>query len=411
MGDRRQQTFIIVGASLAGAKAAETLRNEGFAGRLILIGEEHERPYERPPLSKEYLRGDSARSAIYVHPEGYYAEQAIELRTGTRVSELDVRSAEVVLDDGQRLRYDRLLLTPGAEPRRLDVPGAELDGVHYLRSSQDSDVLRERFERGGRLVVVGAGWIGSEVAAVARERGLEVTMVAPGAVPLEHILGAQVGAVYGALHAERGVELLLGTRVAALEGRRAVEAVRTTDGRRVECDLVVVGAGVKPRAELAARAGLAVDDGIVVDECLQTSAAGIFAAGDAASAWHPLLGRHLRVEHWANALNQGPAAAQSMLDAGVSYERVPYFFSDQYDVGMEYSGFAVGWDSVVFRGDPATRVFIAFWLKDGRVLAGMNVNVWDVADRIQHLIRRRVPVDAERLADLTVSLDELALHH
>ena len=404
----RDQTFIIVGASLAGAKAAETLRAEGFDGRVVVVGAENERPYERPPLSKEYLRGEAGREKVYVHAADFYAEREIELRLGRVVVSLNLSANEVVLEDGERLRYDRLLLATGAEPHRLAIEGADLDGVLYLRSVQDSDALRQRLDAGGAVVVVGGGWIGAEVAASARQRGLDVTLVHHGQVVLERVLGSDVGAVYRDLHADHGVRMLPGTGVEAFEGDGAVASVRTTDGSRLDCDFVVVGAGVQPRTPLAAQAGLAVENGIVVDEYLRTSAAGVFAAGDVANAQHPLYDRRVRVEHWANALNQGPAAARSMLGFASAYDRVPYFFSDQYDVGMEYTGFAPSWDRLVFRGDPASREFVAFWLDRDRVVAGMNVNVWDVAETIARLVRGRAVVDHRRLADPDVPLDELA---
>lgn len=401
------RTFMIVGASLTGAKAAETLRAEGFDGRVVLIGTEDERPYERPPLSKDYLRGEAEREAVYVHPEGFYAEHDIELRLGRTAVSLNAAESELTLDDGERLRYDRLLLATGAEPRRLSIPGGELDGVLYLRSVADCDALRGRLDRGGAVVVIGAGWIGAEVAASARQRGLDVTVIDPLTVPLERVLGTEVGAVYRDIHLDHGVQMLLGTGVEAFEGGTAVERVRTSDGRELERDFVVVGVGVQPRTGLAAQAGLAVDNGILVDEHLQTAAPGVFAAGDVANAHHPFYGERIRVEHWANALHQGPVAARAMLGEPDVYDRLPYFFSDQYDVGMEYAGFARTWDRVIFRGDPATREFIAFWLSGNRVVAGMNVNVWDVIDPIQRLIGERVAVDDRRLADPDVPLDEL----
>jgi 3-phenylpropionate/trans-cinnamate dioxygenase ferredoxin reductase subunit len=401
------RTFVIVGASLTGAKAAETLRAEGFDGRVVLIGAEDERPYERPPLSKDYLRGQVDREKVYVHPEGYYAEHGIELRLGRTVVSLNVAGSELALDDGERLRYDRLLLATGAEPRRLTVPGAGLDGVLSLRSVADCDALRERLDLGGSVVVIGAGWIGAEVAASARQRGLEVTIVDPLTVPLERVLGADVGTVYRDVHVEHGVRMLMGCGVDSFEGATAVEQVRTSDGHQLACDFVVVGIGAQPRTALAAQAGLAVDNGILVDEHLQTSAPGVFAAGDVANAYHPFYGERIRVEHWANALHQGPVAARAMLGDPAVYDRLPYFFSDQYDIGMEYAGFARRWDRVVFRGDPATREFIAFWLLGDRVVAGMNLNVWDVTDPIQRLIREHVAVDDRRLADPHVSLDDL----
>jgi 3-phenylpropionate/trans-cinnamate dioxygenase ferredoxin reductase component len=401
------RTFVIVGASLTGAKAAETLRAEGFDERVVLIGAEDERPYERPPLSKDYLRGEAERATVYVHPEGFYAEHDIELRLGRTAVSLNVAGRELALDDGERLRYDRLLLATGAEPRRLSIPGGELDGVLYLRSVADCDALRGRLDRGGAVVVIGAGWIGAEVAASARQRGQDVTVIDPLTVPLERVLGTEVGAVYRDIHVDHGVHMQLGTGVEAFEGATAVERVRTSDGRELECDFVVVGVGVQPRSGLAAQAGLAVENGILVDEHLQTSAPGVFAAGDVANAHHPFYGERIRVEHWANALHQGPVAARAMLGEPDVYDRLPYFFSDQYDVGMEYAGFARSWDRVIFRGDPATREFIVFWLTGDRVVAGMNVNVWDVIDPIQRLIGERVAVDDRRLADPDVPLAEL----
>jgi 3-phenylpropionate/trans-cinnamate dioxygenase ferredoxin reductase subunit len=402
-----KQTFVIVGASLAGAKAAETLRHEGFEGRVVLVGTEDRRPYERPSLSKDYVRGESG-APVYVHDDGFYADHDIELRLGRTAVDMNTSLKEVALDDGERLPYERLLLTTGAEPRSLAIPGGDLDGVLYLRSVEDSDALRERLDRGGTVVVVGAGWIGAEIAASARQRGLQVTVIAPHAVPLERVLGREVGGVYRDVHTERGVRMQLGTGVEAFEGDGAVERVRTSDGRLIECDFVVVGIGALPRTHLAVCGGLDTGDGIFVDEYLQTSARGVFAAGDVARAHHPFYRQPIRVEHWANALRQGPVAARNMLDAEEPYDCLPYFFSDQYEVGMEYSGFARSWDRVVFRGDPASREFIAFWLAGDRVLAGMNVNVWDVVDPIQRLIRDRVAVDDWRLADPDVPLEQLA---
>ena len=400
-------TFVIVGAGLAGAKAAETLRTEGFEGRVILVGDEPERPYERPPLSKGYLRGEVPRDKAYVHHEAFYEEHDIELLTGSAVTGIDTAASEVVLPGNQRLRFDRLLLTTGAAPRRLTVPGADLDDVHVLRNLRDADALRERLEAGGTAVVVGAGWIGAEVAASARQKGLDVTVVAPASVPLERVMGPQVGAIYRDLHLDHGVTFALGTGVDAFEGHNRVEAVRTSDGRMIGCDIAIVGVGVRPNTALAERACLAVDNGVVVDEQLRSSVPTVFAAGDVANAYHPLYGRHLRVEHWANALHQGPAAARSMLGAGKPYARVPYFYSDQYELGMEYSGLAQGSDEVVFRGDPASREFIAFWLHEGAVAAAMNANVWDVTSALQELIRSGAQVDRARLADPHVALVDL----
>ncbi|HJS96985.1 MAG TPA: FAD-dependent oxidoreductase [Solirubrobacteraceae bacterium] len=402
-----EQTFIIVGASLAGAKAAEELRDRGFDGRVVLIGAEPERPYERPPLTKDYLRGESPREKAYVHDANFYTEHEIDLLTSTTVATIDPSASRITLAGGRELGFARLLLTTGAEPRRIAIPGADLTGVHYLRSLADCDQLRDRIDAGGHAVVVGAGWIGSEFAASARQRGLEVTVIDPLALPNERIFGPEIGAFYRDIHAQHGVELLLGDGVESFEGDRAVSRVRTAGGRAVDCDFVVVGIGVVPRVELAEDAGLAIDNGVVVDERLRTSAPNVFAAGDIARASHPFFGERIRVEHWANALNQGPAAARAMLGEPVSFDRIPYFFSDQYDVGMEYSGYARQWDEVVFRGDRDAGEFIAFWLQDDRVIAGMNVNVWDVNEHVQALIRSRRAVDVAALTDSDTPLESL----
>jgi 3-phenylpropionate/trans-cinnamate dioxygenase ferredoxin reductase component len=401
-------TFLIIGASLTGARAAEELRAAGFDGRVMLIGAEPERPYERPPLTKDYLRGESERAKAYVHPGGFYAQQEIELVTGVTVTAIEPGESRVRLDDGRMVGYDRLLLATGAEPRRIPVPGAGLDGVYYLRTMADCDLLRARLDAGGRVVVAGAGWIGSEFAASARQRGLDVTVLDPQPLPNERIFGPEIGTFYRDVHAQQGIDLLLGEGIDSFEGDGAVAHVWTTGGRKIECDFAVIGIGVVPRTGLAAEAGLKIDNGIVVDARLQTSAPGIFAAGDVANAWHPFYQRPVRVEHWANALHQGPAAARAMLGQPVSYDHIPYFFSDQYDVGMEYSGYAPDWDEVVFRGDPADGEFVAFWLRDRRVVAGMNVNVWDVNEHIQALIRARQPVGVAALTDPGTPLDRLA---
>jgi 3-phenylpropionate/trans-cinnamate dioxygenase ferredoxin reductase subunit len=398
------QTFVIVGASLAGAKAAETLRAEGFDGRVVLIGEEAERPYERPMLSKEYLRGEKPAARLYVHDEGFYA---IELMTGTRVQSLDSGAHEITLAGGARMSYSRLLLSTGAAPRPLPLPGADLPGVVYLRRMGESDALRAAITAASRVVVIGAGWIGSEVAASARHLGAQVAIVAPEAVPLVRVLGPEVGGVYRDLHAGHGVDLHLSTQIEAIVGDGAASGVRTTDGVVIEGDLVVVGVGVTPRVELAKLAGLTVENGIVVDEFLATSVPDVFAAGDVAATWNTRYNKRIRMEHWANALNQGPVAARNMLGQHTAYEKLPYFYSDQYDLGMEYNGYADDWDRVVVRGDRSGPEFLAFWLKDGRVLAGMNANIWDQGDDIKALIRSGASVDPDRLADPSVPLADL----
>jgi 3-phenylpropionate/trans-cinnamate dioxygenase ferredoxin reductase subunit len=401
-----ESAFVIVGAGLAGAKAAEELREQGFEGAVVLIGDEAERPYERPPLSKEYLRGEADRKP-YVDDAEYYKQHRIELRTGSGVTAIDPEASEVRTADGNAIAFDRLLIATGAEPRHLDLPGAELDGVVYLRTLEDSEALGKRLGEGTKLVVVGAGWIGSEVAASARQKGCDVTMIAPEQVPLERVLGDEIGKVYGDVHREHGVRFLNGTGVEAFKGDDRVEAVVTDSGEEIEADLVVVGAGVIPRTALAEAAGLEIENGILVDAGLQTSRPGIFAAGDVANAWHPTYERRVRVEHWANARRQGAAAAKAMLGRDVSYDEIPYFFSDQYDLGMEYVGYVDRSDSLVIRGSVEQREFIAFWLEDGRITAGMNVNIWDVSETIAELIRSGAEVDEARLRDSEVPIGSL----
>lgn len=402
------QRIVIVGAGLAGARAAEALRKDGFDGEVTLLGAEAHRPYIRPPLSKEYLRGEAELDHVYVHPEGFYEEHRIELRPSTTVVELRPSSREVVLDNGERLPFDRLLLATGAGPRTLRVPGLDLPGVMTLRSIGDADAIRAAARGPQRVVVVGAGWIGSEVASSLRMLGLEVTVVAPDAVPLERVLGPKIGGVFRDLHLEHGVDWRPGTTVRRFLGNDRVHAVELSTGERVVAHLVVVGIGVQPRTGLAAAAGLAVGDGIEVSASLETSVPGIFAAGDVASAFHPFYQRRLRPEHWANARFQGTAAARSMLGQAALYDRIPSFFSDQYDLSMEYTGWASPSDRLVVRGSLADRQFVAFWLADGRVVAGMNANTPGVAKPIERLIRSRAIVDEDALADPTVAIEELA---
>jgi 3-phenylpropionate/trans-cinnamate dioxygenase ferredoxin reductase component len=402
--------LVIVGAGLAGAKAAQTLREEGFSGQVVLLGEESERPYERPPLSKGYLLGKDERDTVYVHPAHWYADHDIDLRLGTTVTGIDAAAHEVALADGSRLGYGKLLLTTGSTPRRLPVPGADLDGVLYLRRLDDSDRIRETYASASRIAVIGAGWIGLETAAAARAAGVEVTLLERGESPLLNVLGREAAQIFADLHTGHGVDLRCGVRVAEIagDGGRAT-GVLLADGSRIDADAVIVGIGITPNTRLAEAAGLETGNGVRVDAHLRSSNPDIHAAGDVANAFHPLLGTHIRVEHWANALNQPQTAAKAMLGQDVSYDRVPYFFTDQYDLGMEYTGYVEpgGYDEVVFRGRTESREFIAFWLSGGRVLAGMNVNVWDVTDPIRTLVTSGRVVDTKRLADSGVPLTDL----
>ncbi|SFW83904.1 NAD(P)/FAD-dependent oxidoreductase [Amycolatopsis australiensis] len=392
-------THVVAGGGLTAAKAAETLRAEGFAGRIVIVGAEPDLPYERPPLSKGYLLGQDDRASVFVHDEKWYADQGIEVLTGRRVTALDRAAHEVELDGGERLGYTKLLLATGASPRRLRVPGNDLDGVHYLRRLSHADRLREALRAGGRVVVAGAGWIGLETAAAARTYGCEVTIVEPAPSPLHATLGPELGGFFAGLHRRHGVELRLGTGVTGFAGDTTVTAVRTDTGE-IPADVVIVGIGARPETQLAEEAGLAVDDGVCVDAALRTEDPDIFAAGDVASVWNPAYGRRIRVEHWAAATNGGPAAARSMLGREPAYDDLPYFFSDQYDAGMEFTGWFPpgGYDRVVTRG--GDEAFHAFWLAGDRVVAGLHVNQWDEGlDAVRELIRSGRPVDAAALAD------------
>ena len=402
--------IVIAGASLAGAKAAEKLRTEDFDGPVILLGAEQERPYERPPLSKDYLIGKADRESIYVHPAGWYDEHNVTLRLGTTVTGIDRAGHEVLLADGSRVGYAKLLLATGSEPRRLPVPGAGLDGVLYLRQVEDSDRIRAAFQDAAQVAVIGAGWIGLETAAAARAAGAEVTVLEAAELPLLRVLGPEVAQVFAGLHTEHGVDLRCGVQVAEITGSGGhADGVRLADGSRIPADVIIAGVGITPRTGLAEAAGLRVANGIQVDAQLRTADPDIFAAGDVANAFHPRLGTSIRVEHWANALNQPQTAARAMLGQDASYDRLPYFFTDQYDLGMEYSGYVApgGYDEVVLRGDVAGREFLAFWLSGGRVLAGMNVNIWDQTDAIQDLVRAGQPVALDWLADPERPLAEL----
>ena len=401
-----EENLVIVGASLTGAKAAEAIRETGFDGKVVLLGSEAKPPYERPPLSKDYLRGE-ADEKPFVFDHGFYAERDVELHTGANVTAIDPETSTIAIDGSPEVRFDRLLIATGAEPRHLPLPGADLDGIVYLRTIEDSEALGRQLAEGTKVTVVGAGWIGSEVAASARQKGCEVTMIAPEEVPLERVLGMELGTFYLGVHTGEGVDFMAGTGVTGFKGSDRVESVITDSGEKIESDLVVVGAGVMPRTSLAEGAGIATDNGILTGADLQTDAPGIYAAGDVANAWHPFYERRVRVEHWANARRQGAAAGRAMAGERVSYDEIPYFFSDQYDVGMEYVGFVTESDRILYRGSIEEREFIAFWMNGDRVVAGMNVNVWDVSDTISDLIRSRSEVETEKLTDTDVDLASL----
>ena len=393
-------TFVIVGAGLAGAKAAEALRGKNFDGTIVLVGEEHQLPYERPPLSKEFLTGKKTLDDFTVKPRSWYREHEIDLRLGTDVLSLDLSGHIVGLADGTSLGYDKLLLATGSRSRRLPIPGADARGVHYLRTVEDAAALDSALTSGDSLAVVGAGWIGMEVAAAARQRGVDVTVVESAALPLLAGLGAENAAVFADLHREHGVDLRTGATVAEITtAGGTATGLRLGDGSQIRADAVLVAVGAQPNIELAQQAGLSTGDGgVLVDAGLRSSDPDIYAVGDIAAAQHPLFGTRIRTEHWANALKQPAVAAYGMLGEAAEYTELPYFFTDQYDLGMEYVGYAPRYARVVFRGDPAGREYTSFWLDDdNRVLAGMNVNIWEGLDDIKALINAQAPVSPDRL--------------
>ncbi|MGH9213232.1 MAG: NAD(P)/FAD-dependent oxidoreductase [Acidimicrobiales bacterium] len=400
-------TLLIVGASVAGAKAAEGARAAGFDGRVVLVGHEQQLPYERPPLSKAVLRGEAPPESTRVHDEDFYETHAIELLAGRTVLSLDLDARRARLDGDDDVPFTTAVLATGAAPRPLDVPGADLDGVHFLREVGDSVRLRDAIKDAARVAVVGTGWIGSEVAASARQMGADVVLIGREPAPLQRVLGAEMAEVFRRLHAENGVALRLQRQVVELRGDGRVEQVVLDDADVEAADLVVVGVGVAPRVELAAAAGLKIEDGVVVDEHLRSNVPGVYAAGDVASAWHPHYGHHLRVEHWSNALHQGLTAGGNAAGGQQPYTRLPYFFTDQYDLGMEYVGYNDPGDSVVVRGDVAEREFVAFWRRDGIVTGAMNVNVWDVVDDLRAVVACRRALEPARLADPAVPLGDL----
>jgi 3-phenylpropionate/trans-cinnamate dioxygenase ferredoxin reductase subunit len=395
-------TIVIIGGGLAGAKAAEALRGNDFDGHVLLFAAEDKLPYERPPLSKEYLAGKKTLDDFTVAPAAWYHDHDVALRLGTEISAIDPTAHTVTLPDGSTVLYDKLLLATGSAARRLPIPGADAAGVHHLRTVDDAAALNAVLTEGASLAIVGAGWIGLEVAASARARGVDVTVVETARLPLLGALGAETAEVFAQLHRDRGVDLRFEQTVEEIttaDGKAT--GLRLGDGSTVTADAVLVAVGAAPNIGLAERAGLATaDGGVLVDASLRTSDPDIYAVGDIAAAQHPLFGVRIRTEHWANALKQPAVAVAGMLGRAGEYAELPYFFTDQYDLGMEYVGHAPSYDRVVFRGDVRAREFVAFWLDgNNRVLAGMNVNVWDVLDDVKALIRAREPVDPERLAD------------
>lgn len=399
------RTFVVVGANLCGGTAVHTLRQEGFDGRVVLIGEEPDLPYERPPLSKEYLRGEQSVESLFVQPASWYDDTGVDRRLGIRAISVDAGSRTVELSDGERVAYESLLLATGGRPRKL--PGEPLPRVLYLRTVRDADRIRSELEPGRHLVVVGAGFIGAEVAASARTLGLEVTCLELLDVPLERALGKEMGRLYADIHREHGIDLRTGEGVESIEQTNGGVLVRTTRGAAIEGDAVVVGVGIEPNFELGESAGAKIDNGIVVDEFCRTSVDGVFAAGDVANHRHPVFGRHVRVEHFDNAIKQGAAAARNMMGQAEPYDDPHWFWSDQYDHNLQYAGHADSWDELVVRGSTEDRNFVAFYMEQGVVLAALGLNRGKDVRRAMKLIRTRARPDPVRLRDEDADLRTL----
>jgi 3-phenylpropionate/trans-cinnamate dioxygenase ferredoxin reductase subunit len=404
----RRPPYVIVGASLTGGAAATALRQGGFEGRIVMIGAEPHLPYERPPLSKEYLRGEATAERALLHPESWYSDNGIETMLSTRAIRIDEEGKVVHLEGGDGVPYDRVLVASGGRNRKLSVPGGELGGIHDLRTIEDADRLRAEAVRGRRAVVVGAGFIGCEVAASLRNLGVDVEVVEIFEVPLYRALGLEIGRIFEGIHRDNGIRFHFGETVERFEGKGRVEGVVTDKGTRIGCDFAVVGVGIQPNTEVAEGSGVELDNGIVVDELCRTNVEGIFAAGDVANHFHPLWGRRMRVEHWDNALKQGGAAARNMLGQDTIFDDPHWFWSDQYEYNLQFMGFAPEWDELVIRGSLEERDFAGFYLHDGVVRAAVALNRGKDVRRSAGMIRARARVDPAALRDEDVDLRKLA---
>ncbi len=403
--------MVIIGGGLAGATAAETLRTEGWQGPVTIVADEPETPYQRPPLSKGFLAGKEGDDALLPYPASWYPENNVTVLTGTAATAVDPAAHTVTLSDASTLPYAKLLIATGASPRVIPFPGVDLDGVHYFRTKADSVAMKELLSAGGHnLVMIGSGWIGMEIAATATELGNNVALLGLEDVPLSVAIGNELGRVFASRHEEAGVKFVLPSSAKEIKGDGGhVTEVVTTTGEVLPADLVIVAVGVVPNTALAKDAGLTISNGIQVSGSLATSDPDIFAAGDVANSLHPVTNAYARSEHWANAIASGKVAAKSMLGQDAVLDDIPYFYTDQFDLGMEYSGFgALTKDAeLVVRGSLEKREFIAFWVLEGRVVAGMNVNIWDVQDAIKDLISSRRTVDTAKLADPQTPLGDI----
>ena len=401
------KAYVIVGGSLTGATAAITLREEDPDASVTMIGAEGQPPYERPPLSKAYLRGEAPFDKALVRPAGFYAEHGIETMLGIRATRIDPSARFVELEDGRRVAFDALLIATGGRNRRLSIPGSELDGVYGLRSVEDADRIRAEMTPGRRAVVVGMGFIGSEVAASLRQKDLDVVAIEPAKTPLFRVLGQDVGQRLADLHRARGVRTIFEDTVTAFEGTGRVARILTKGGLRLDCDFVVAGIGIEPVVDLLDGTGVQVDNGVVVDQYCETTVSGIYAAGDVANHYHPVFERRIRVEHWQNAIRQGAAAARNMVGRAVPYDEIHWFWSDQYDANLQYAGFHTTWEALVVRGRLDSESFLAFYVNDGRIDAVVGLNRAKDVRRAIPLIKARRMMNPAQLSDEGVDLRSL----
>ncbi|GAB4336654.1 MAG: FAD-dependent oxidoreductase [Candidatus Abyssubacteria bacterium] len=400
--------FVIIGASTAGTYAAATLRKEGFDGAIVLIGAEKELPYARPPLSKEYLRAERGRERLLLWPPTFYSEQRIELQLGQKVIRVRPRERELKLEDKHTIKFDKLLIATGMQPRRLPVPGADMENVFYLRTLDDCDRIANAHKPGDRAVIVGAGFIGMEVAASLREQEVEVSVVHKGKVALAHAIGEEAGRILTEYHVKQGVDFRPESEIESIEGRKRAERVVLKSGEKIDCQSVTIGIGVVPHTDFLADSGIEVANGIPVDECCRTNMDGILAAGDVTRFLHPAVQTHLHVEHWEHARLHGMTAAQNMLGKSVPYRSIPFFWSDQYDLNIQYVGFPFSYDTAVLRGDPGELFFSAFLLSQNRLVAAVSFNRWRDTRASEHLIINRTPLVPEKLRDEDIPLESLS---
>jgi 3-phenylpropionate/trans-cinnamate dioxygenase ferredoxin reductase subunit len=400
---------VIAGAGHAAGQVIASLKQHKFDGQIVLVGKEPHLPYQRPPLSKKYLAGELEADRLHVKPESFYDDPAIELRLNTTIAAIDRDAKCLKIEDGDGIGYDKLVIATGSRVRRLPVEGADLNGVHYLRSIEDVDAIREDMDAGKKAVIIGAGYIGLEVAAVAQMADLNVIVIEMADRVMSRVVSPEISDFYQIEHTNQGVRFRLSTGVSSIDGKRRVKSVTTTEGEEIPADLVIIGVGIQPNTELATGAGLDVDDGIVVDEHCRTSDPDIFAVGDCTAHPNAIYDRRLRLESVHNAVEQAKTAAANICGKDLTYEQVPWFWSDQYDLKLQIAGLSEGYDDVVIRGNPAERSFSCLYLRDRRLIAVDAINAPKDFVQSKQLIADRVKLKLDKLADAATPLKDLAI--